>query len=344
MKNNLIIILALITAIALFVGIYFGKFYYLNILCKNTINTSFIYIERNSDTRKVLNLLISENLLKDTALLHEFMIKKNYQGRLIVPGKYKIIKGLSNNELVNSLRAGNGKIDTKIKIGQVQTLDILAKSMSKELKLNENQIADFINNRDSMFNYGFAPETQIAMFLPNTYFVDWDITAREITDLMFIEYQTFWNNDRLSKLQSLNMSRQEVHTLASIVYWETKKKEDMPIIAGVYLNRLKIGMPLQADPTVIYAKGNFTVSRVYLNDLKFESPYNTYLYQGLPPGPILTAPEKYIDAVLDFIQHDYLFFVANADLSGYSVFATNYEDHKINAKKYQRKLDSLNIE
>ncbi len=341
------IVLLIIASIIFIVGLIFGKFYYSNFIKSNTNNCTseakMLYLYRNSDTRKVLNQIIERGIVRDTNGLYDFMIRKNYRGRNIVSGKYKIPENWTNNQLINSLRAGNGRIDTKIIMTQARDLGQVAKKLSREILLDSAKVYHFLTNRDSMSKYGFSAESQIAMFIANTYFVDWDITNRELMDRMYQEYEKFWNQDRSNKAKSVGLSKQDVINLASIVYWETKKAEDMPIVAGVYMNRLKIGMPLQADPTLIFALGDYSIKRLYQKDFAIESPYNTYKYPGLPPGPILIPPIKFIDAVLNYTKHNYLYFVAKEDFSGYSYFAETYSEHLEYAKRYQDKMRELKI-
>jgi UPF0755 protein len=187
---------------------------------------------------------------------------------------------------------------------------------------------------------GFTSENVFAMFLPNTYQVYWNISADEFRDKMLKEYNKFWDKDRIAKANALNLTPIQVVTLASIVHKESVKKSERPVIAGVYLNRLKQGMPLQADPTVIYAKklkeNNFDqiIKRVIHEDLFINSPYNTYLFEGLPPAPIAMPDVDAIDAVLNAEKHSYIYFCASIEKFGYHVFASDYNEHQKNAKKY----------
>jgi len=314
------------------------SFYYKHFLNQNvsiSADKEYLYLYRKSNTQDVINQLIAIDAIKDTAELYAFMIRKNYQGRNIVPGKYKLSSGWTNNRLIDHLRAGNGKIDTRLIITQARNLKHLARQLAREVLLDSAKIYDFISNKDSMLTYGFNKETQICMFIPNTYFVDWDITLKELSERIYDEYQKFWTPERLEKAQAVQMSKTEVITLASIVYWETKMAEDIPVVAGVYMNRLRLGMPLQADPTLIFALDDYSIKRVLNIHKQVESPYNTYKYNGLPPGPILIPPIKYIDGVLNYAKHSYIFFVAKEDFSGYSNFSETYAEHQAFAKKYR---------
>lgn len=343
MKKAIKYLTLIILLLLLFISILFGPFYYINFIkqntqCANNKDIITLYLKRNSDTRMVYDSLVKLQILKDTTGLFSFMIRKNYQGKNIVPGKYNIKAGWTTNRLIDHLRAGNGKIDTKIVINSYRDYGSLSKKLSREILLDSSSIHDYLSNQDSMEIYGFDKPNQLCMFIPNTYFIDWDITERELFDGLYKEYNQFWNDERTLKASKIGLNTNEIQTLASIVTWETNDENDMPIIAGVYMNRLKQGIPLQADPTLIFAVGDFTIKRVLNVHKKIESPYNTYKYKGLPPGPILIPPIRYIDAVLDYTKHDYIFFVAKEDFSGQSYFSKTYEEHEKYADKYREAL------
>lgn len=192
-------------------------------------------------------------------------------------------------------------------------------------------------------HYGFEPATFISMFIPNTYQVYWTATPRQILDRMKKEYDAYWTEERIAKAQAMNLSKVEVSTLASIVQGETNKMDEAATIAGVYVNRLKRGIPLQADPTLVFAIGDFTIRRILNKDKEFESPYNTYKYRGLPPGPINMPSIPALDAVLDYEEHRYLYFCAKDDFSGYHAFAKTLTEHNRNARKFQRALNKERI-
>jgi UPF0755 protein len=181
------------------------------------------------------------------------------------------------------------------------------------------------------------------MFIPNTYEIYWNISADQLMDRMFKEYNKFWNEERLQKAKDLKMSPPEVTTLSSIVLAESVKTDESPVIAGVYINRLRKNMPLQADPTLVYAARDFTIKRVLNVHKEIDSPYNTYKYTGLPPGPINLPGITYIDAVLNYKDHNYLYFCAKDDFSGYHAFATNLSDHMKNARRYQQALNKAKL-
>ncbi|GAA3521878.1 endolytic transglycosylase MltG [Aquimarina addita] len=328
------------------VGGYVGYLYYTNFM-KANVDTKgeevYLMIPRNANTEQVLTLINELDIIIDESSLIWMAEKKNYKGRNIVAGKYRIKDGLSNNSLINHLRAGNGKLDMTITFNQVRDLKQLSGAITRGIMLDSLDVYNWLSNKDSIRKYGFNENTIISMFIPNTYNVDWDVTASELMARMAKEYKDFWNEERIKKSKALKLSQSEITTLASVVYWETKKPKDMRTVAGVYLNRLRIGMPLQADPTLIFALGDYTIRRVLDKHKEIDSPYNTYKYNGLPPGPIIIPPISYIDAVLNYEKHDYLYFVAKEDFSGDSYFAKTYSQHLIYARRYQNALNKRNV-
>lgn len=306
----------------------------------------FIFIPRNADADQVIQLLEDGEILNSHLGLKELMDLKNYKGTMILPGKYKIGAAWSYNRLINHLRAGNGRLDAIVQFHNVQTLEQLAGKMTKELLMDSTEVLEWLKNPTNVKKFGFTPPTFLSMFIPNTYFVDVDLTVEDLMNRMAKEYKKFWNEERAAKAKSIGLSQSAVVTLASIVYWETKVDKDKPTVAGVYMNRLRIGMPLQADPTLVYAlekMGRGKVKRVLNVDKSIDSPYNTYKNLGLPPGPILVPPIDYVDAVLNYEKHDYLYFVAKEDLSGESYFSKTYQQHLIYAKRYQKVLDQQKV-
>ena len=346
MKKLIYKIALIVLLLGLVAGAYVGNIYYKNFVAANVTTEGkapFLYIPRGATTEDVYHLMEELKVLKDQASFEWMAEKKNYTGRNIVAGKYKITDGMTNNALVNHLRAGNGRLDVAVTFNHTRDLRQLAGAMARELALDSTAILDWVSNEDSVAKFGFNKHTFISMFIPNTYRVDWAITTPALMRRMAKEYKQFWNADRKAKLQRCRLSQSEVVTLASIVYWETNLDEDKPKIAGVYMNRLRIGMPLQADPTLIFALGDYSIKRVLNKHKEIDSPYNTYKNRGLPPGPILVPPISYVDAVLDFEDHNYLYFVATENFDGRSYFAKTYQQHLVYARRYQRALNKRKI-
>lgn len=256
-----------------------------------------------------------------------------------LPGYYRFPAQLSNREMIRRLQFGE---QTPLKLSFTQTIrtrEQLAAFMGKKLLLDSAEVKRRLDDKDFMLRYGLTPETAVCMFIPNTYEVYWTMTPDQLFDRMYKEYKRFWTEERLMKAKKLGLKPTEVATIASIIASETNKSSEFPIIASIYINRLRKGMALQACPTVIFAVGDFSLRRVLKKHLEIDSPYNTYKYRGLPPGPIrLTRPDL-LDAVLNAPRTDYLYMCANPDFSGTHVFSSSYAKHSAVAREYQRELN-----
>jgi UPF0755 protein len=226
-----------------------------------------------------------------------------------------------------------------------ERLENLVDRVASKIEADTVELMNAFTNEAFLAKNGFTRENVFTMFLPNTYEFYWNTSAEKFRDKMLEEYQKFWSKERLSKAENLNLTPVQVTTLASIVHKETVKADERPRVAKVYLNRLDLGMPLQADPTVIFAKKlvdndfNQVIKRVYYGDFNIDSPYNTYMYQGLPPGPIAMPDVNAIDAVLNPENHDYIYFCASVERFGYHEFASTLSQHNVNAAKYAQWLN-----
>tara|TARA_B100000676_G_scaffold107070_1_gene107092 strand:+ start:2811 stop:3842 length:1032 start_codon:yes stop_codon:yes gene_type:complete len=299
-----------------------------------------IIIDDDTDFKELTNQLIEDTLLNDV-ISFSFLSKLMKYSENIKVGAYKVKMNMSNYDLISMLRAGD-QTPINITFSYSRKINDLAQKISEKLKISEKDLMDFITE-NSQSNYGFDNQNIIGMFLPDTYEVYWDITPKNLLDRMKSEYDKFWNSERTTKLERVNLSKNEVITLASIVASETNKIDEADRIAGVYINRLRKNMLLQADPTLIYAANDFSIRRVLNKHKKIKSPYNTYMNKGLPPGPIRLSPKKYIDAVLNFENHRFIFFCAKDDFSGYHEFAITLSEHNKNARKFQRALNKRKI-
>ncbi len=300
-----------------------------------------LYIPTGSNFDHLVDILREDDVLKSEKTFLWLAKKKKFTAR-IKSGRYKISSSMGNNELINHLRSGN-QDPVHLTFNNIRIKEQLAGIVSQQLEMDSLQVLSVFNNTDLLEQNGLNQQNALLVFIPNTYQVFWNISPEDLFSRMVREYHAFWNEARREKAQSMGMSPNEVATLASIVRAETKRRDEMPIIAGVYINRLKRNMLLQADPTLVFALGDFTISRVLNRHKAIDSPYNTYKYTGLPPGPI-ALPEPYVvDAVLNYQSHDYLFFCAKDDFSGYHAFAKTYSEHLQNARKYQRRLNELGI-
>ena len=295
----------------------------------------FFFIKTGSTYADVKQELISKKYINSGQWFE--LASKLLRFKTIKPGRYKIQKGMSLVKLVRMLRAGN-QSKVNFVITKLRTKEDFARKAGKQFETDSLKIISFLNNSDSLSDYGLDTNTVTAVMMPFTYTMNWNSTPEQIFQNCFSAFKRFWTKARLVKADSLQLSRFEVITLASIVDEETLKKSDKPIIAGVYLNRIRVGMPLQADPTIKFAMRDFGLKRILASHLKTVSPYNTYLNNGIPPGPICTPAVETIDAVLDAPKTDYLYFVASSKFDGSSVFTTNLTDHSKYAREYQQEL------
>ena len=308
---------------------------------ENVKNEFVLYIPQDATFQQV-----TENLVKNDALISmkafRWVAKKKDFAENIKTGRYQLKKGMNTNQIVNMLKGGL-QTPLNVTFNNVRTKEELAGKVSKYLIADSLSILKLFTDSALINKYGFTAETFRTMFLPNTYQFYWTTSADEFAERMKTEYDKFWNADRRKKAENLQLSLPEVTTLASIVQAETVKKDEQPRIAGLYLNRLKKGQLLQADPTVKYAVGDFTLKRILNIHLQTESPYNTYKHAGLPPGPINFPETTSIDAVLNYEKHNYMYMCAKEDFSGYHNFAVSLDEHNRYAAKYRRELDKLNI-
>lgn len=287
--------------------------------------------------------LKEKQIIEKVKPFKKYALRRNLKDATVEPGKYDLKAGMSIGELVTNFRKGYGEKEVRITFNNARTSEELAEKIADNLEIDKEELLYKLNDPTLAEEYGFNADSFNAMFIPDTYNVYWDITAEELLDRMKKEYSKFWTEARLKKAQAMNLSPVEVSILASIVTCETVKPDESPVIAGVYVNRLKKGMPLEADPTLVWILGDFTIKRVLNKDKKLDSPYNTYKYAGLPPGPIYVPSAGYIDAVLNYKKHDYIFFCAKEDFSGYSNFAKTYRQHLVNARKYQKALNEQRV-
>lgn len=263
------------------------------------------------------------------------------------PGKYKIEKRMSNNDLVNLFRSGN-QTPIKVSFNNQNTLEELAGRIAKQIEADSISLLAAFKDTDILSEKKITEAQMLGYFIPNTYELWWNTSAEQFRDRMFNESKKFWNADRLKKAKDLKMTPNQVVALASIVYKETPKPVEQPRVAGLYLNRIKKGIPLQADPTIIYALKqvygqDFEVKRVLYKDLKIDSPYNTYINRGIPPSLIAMPDISAIDAVLNYERHNYLYMCANVEKLGYHAFASTIKQHNRNARKYQHWLNQQGI-
>lgn len=308
---------------------------------ENVKTDQVILIPTGSTFDEVENILSKKDVLHNDKAFVWVAKKKEYREN-VRPGRYEIKQGWNTNQLVNLLRAGN-QSPVKVTFNNIRNFNELAGKVSTYFEFDSINLVAELKNTELPGKYGFNEVTFPAMFIPNTYEFYWTASPSTFIERMYAEYQIFWNAERKEMAKKLSMTPVEVSTLASIVQEETIKAEEKPTIAGLYINRLKRGMLLQADPTIKFAIGDFTVRRINNQMLETDSPYNTYKYAGLPPGPINFPEVSTIDAVLNAEQHNYLYMCAREDFSGFHNFATSLRQHNLNAAKYRKALNENKI-
>jgi UPF0755 protein len=330
--------------IIMFTFYFYQVFFSPNILVAKSEGE--LLIPKGATIRNVLDSLQHREYLED-AVSFMFVTKiTGYQDN-IRPGRYVFAKktgqkGLTNLEFVRMIRSG-AQAPVNVTFNNVRLKSELAARLCRNTVADPQEFQQLINNPEFVATLGFDTISIATMFIPNTYQVYWTTDARGLIERMKREYDLFWNEKRRVRAQEIGLTPVEVSVLASIVQAETQKNDEKPIVAGLYMNRLAKNMTLGADPTLIFALQDFTIKRVLDKDKQVESPYNTYKYTGLPPGPINIPEPSSLEAVLNYEPHNYLYMCAKEDFSGYHRFAVTYDQHLANARKYQRALNQAGI-
>jgi UPF0755 protein len=342
-KRGFIILFVLMAflVVALLVGLkYYQTIFGSNVHVKPD-TTGELFIPSNPTYEEVVALIEHSGLVKDVKAFDRVARLKRYTQN---PrgGRYVVKDGMSNNELVNLLRSGR-QTALNVTFTNVRWHEELAGQMAARLEPDSVQFLEAFKDEAFLSTLGVEPHTLLGMILPNTYQMYWTTTPEEFVVRMHREFERFWNEERMQKAYELRLSPIQIATLASIVDEETIRGDEKARVAGLYINRLNIGMRLQADPTIKFTIGDFTVSRILNRDLEVDSPYNTYKYAGLPPGPIRMPSISGIEAVLNYEEHDYLYMCARDDFSGYHAFAKTLRQHNVNAAKYRQALSRRRI-
>ena len=339
LKIGGVIFLALfIGAAYLFIG-YYGKIFSVNTSVSKT--DPYVYVHTGATLESLTDQLIEQEILIDKKSFLWVADQKSFN--IPKPGKYKLQDGMNNNELINLLRSGSQE-PVQLTFNTIRTAEDLAGKVGKQLEADSIELLQKLKSKELAAKYGFNTKTFMTLFIPNTYEVYWNTSAEDFVKRMAREYKAFWTDTRKSKAQALNLSQSEISILASIVQAEqSEHRDERPKVAGLYINRIKKKMKLQSDPTLIYATGDFTIKRVLNKHIEMDSPYNTYKYAGLPPGPINLPEISSIDAVLNYDKHDYIYMCAKADFSGYHNFARSFFQHNAYAKAYRNELNKRKI-
>jgi len=301
----------------------------------------YLYIRTGAGIEQVMKDIKELSILKDEKGFEWLAGKKNYAAN-IHPGRYRIQKNMTNNELLNMLRSGTQE-PLMVTFNNIRTLEDLAGIIGRQLEPDSTEFLQVFRDTKIIADYNFSKETFPAMFIPDSYEFYWNTSAKKFVQRMNAEYVSFWSKGRFDKARDLGFTPVEVSTLASIVDQETLHNDENQRIAGVFINRIKAKIPLQSDPTIIYANRDFSIRRVLNKHKAIESPYNTYIHRGLPPGPISIPSLSAIDAVLNHEKHSYIYFCAKDDFSGYHNFAKTLSQHNENARLYQKALNRRKI-
>jgi UPF0755 protein len=316
------------------------------ILYKANVNlngkkSAYFYIRTGADFAEVADKLSAGKFISDPKSFDWLADYKDYKNH-IKPGKYLITDGMSNNELINMLKSGRQET-VKLVFNNVRTKYQLAGKIAKQLEADSLSIINVLKDSIYLKKFGFTVENAIVVFIPNTYEMYWNTSASQLFEKMNENYKTFWTQSKKEKAKAAGLTTIEIEILASIVQEETAKYSEMPTIAGLYINRIHKGMKLEADPTVKFAVGDFTIKRVLKKHLQVQSPYNTYQVKGLPPGPICLPDPRVIEKTLNFEKTGYIYMCAKEDFSGYHNFAKTGAEHAANARRYQNALNKLKI-
>lgn len=300
----------------------------------------YVYVDRSKNFDDLCDQLKEAGCLRISSF-RQLATLMDYPAQMRT-GRYAVEPGMNNLTLLKDLLRGH-QVATRITFNNIRFKDELAERIGEQLMLDKDELFTLLNDSAYCDSLGFTPTTVTALFIPNTYEVYWNIPTDKFMQRMKKEYDTFWTPERREKAQAIGLTPIEVAILASIVEEESASVKEYPIIAGLYLNRLRIGMPLQADPTVKFAVGDFSLKRILFEHLEIDSPYNTYKHTGLPPGPLRVPSIRGMDAVLNHMQHNYLYMCAKEDLSGQHNFAATMAEHSRNAARYRTELNRRGI-
>lgn len=332
---NILFSVAFIASLAL------ASKFYLRFFAPNVNDREkYFYVHSGWTFNDVYKSIREKGVVQDSLSFVEASKQMGY--RRIKPGKYRLHSAMGNRAFINMLKAGNQE-PVSLRFHNLRLKSEFITYISNKLELDSSSLAQLLNSSSFLKPYGFTPENVYCMFIPNTYQLYWNISSEEFFKRMYHEYKKFWTPTRLEQARKIGLSPVQVSIMASIVRAEALHEDEMPMIAGLYMNRYSKQMKLEADPTVIFANGNFAIHRVLNKQLLKQSLYNTYLFVGLPPGPITMPSIKAINAVLAYTKHPYLYMCAKEDFSGYHNYAVTMGQHLLNAHRFQKALDKRNI-
>lgn len=333
MKKTALITTAIIVFLAITVAVGYRALYYTPTAIYYKYN---LYIMPHDTQASIIEAIHRYDPDVRIRVLNRLLKIRDYDSH-IHTGCYTLHSGASVKEIADLLTSG-AQTPVRITINSTRTVEQMAHTISRQIMADSMQIATVLTDRTLLDSLGYTPATLFCMIIPNTYEVWWNISPKALVLRLIKERDKYWNEQRRSKAAQIGLSIEQVMTLASIIEEETAKADELPIVAGLYMNRLKRKMPLQADPTVIFALGGERPKRVLKKHLEVDSPYNTYKHPGLPPAPIRFVSPHSIDAVLNYAKHNYLYMCAKEDFSGYHNFTSSLSQHNANASRYQRAL------
>lgn len=336
--KRIVLFILLATAIA-------GAWFCWNMFLKSNVHTDhgeseMLNVKTGTTMPQLLELLQKRKIISNRTSFEAMAKLKDF--KTVKPGRYRIRDGMNNRELINILKNG---LQEKVSFtfNSIRTREQLAGRVGAKLEADSAEIIHLLSDPDFLARYGMNENTILTLFIPDTYSLHWNTSPHDFIDSMATVYKKFWTPERKQLARSIGLSQSEVITLASIVESEqTLHPDERPTIAGLYMNRLTKRMPLQSDPTVIYALGDFSIQRVLRGDLDINSPYNTYRFSGLPPGPIRLPQTESVDAVLNYKRNNYIYMCAEF-ATGRHQFTSDYKQHLLNAKAYQDALDKANV-
>lgn len=340
-------IISIVSVVVISVLLVYGLYFVQKVFSPNTKfseNEVYVYVPTDANYEQVKQLLLP--YVEDMERFETVASKRGYTEN-VIPGRFLLTKGMNSYELVKSLRLNSA---VKLAFNNQERIENLAGRVGSQIEADSISLLQAFKDSTFLKENGFNEETILALFIPNTYEIYWNTSAVKFRDKMLKEYRSFWTEVRIAQAQKQGLTPIQATTLASIVHKESVKKDERPRIAGVYLNRLRLEMPLQADPTVIYALKkksndfNQVIKRVFYKDLVMPHPYNTYMNIGLPPGPIAMPDVTALEAVLNPEKNDFIYFCASVDRFGYHEFATTLEEHNVNAKKYSDWINSQGVQ
>ncbi len=329
--------------LGIIIGIAAAALVLLPNVSSNNNKTEYLLIHKGAYYPEVIDSLKNKSTIKSVTTFNLLARLIGYPKK-IKEGKYELKAGMNNLMLLNNLIKGRQK-PTRVTFNNIRTKELLCQRISEQMIFDSLELHTLLSDNDYLKQYGLNSENSVAIFIPNTYEFFWNTSAKKMIARMYNEYQNFWTASRMEKAYQLKLSPLEISTLASIVEEESNMESEKPTIAGLYINRLRKGMPLQADPTIKFAIGDFSIKRIYHKHIEAtkNSPYNTYLKKGLPPGPIRIPTIKSIDAVLNYESHSYLFMCAKGNGGRGHDFTCSFHDHINNANKYRKRMDKLGV-